>query len=76
MLSKSRLNAVLAVLAAVCAGDLAAQQAATITGRVTGDGGAGVASAQVVVTHEERDSNAQIHDYNRTRGEIRLVRQF
>ncbi len=52
MLSRSRLNAVLAVLVAVCAGDLAAQQAATITGRVTGDGGAGIASAQVVVTHE------------------------
>jgi len=33
-------------------------------------------SPQVVVTHEERDSNAQIHDYNRTRGEIRFVRQF
>ncbi|MXW09498.1 MAG: TonB-dependent receptor [Gammaproteobacteria bacterium] len=52
MLSRIRLNALLAVLVAVCAGDLAAQQAATITGRVTGDGGAGIASAQVVVTHE------------------------
>ena len=52
MLSRIRLNAVLAVLVAVCASDLAAQQAATITGRVTGEGGAGVASAQVVVTHE------------------------
>ncbi len=52
MLSRIRLNAVLAVLVALCASDLAAQQAATITGRVTGEGGAGVASAQVVVTHE------------------------
>ena len=33
-------------------------------------------SPQVVVVHEERDSNAQAHDYNRTRGEIRFVRQF
>ena len=33
-------------------------------------------SPQVVVTHEVRDSNAQIHDYKRTRGEVRLVRQF
>ena len=52
MFARIRLNAVLAVLVAVCASDLAAQQAATITGRVTGEGGAGVASAQVVVTHE------------------------
>ena len=52
MLSRNRLNALLAVLVAVCAGDLAAQQTATITGRVTGDEGGGVASAQVVVTHE------------------------
>ena len=53
MLSRIRLNAVFAVLVAVLVpGDLAAQQAATITGRVTGEGGAGVASAQVVVTHE------------------------
>ena len=52
MLSRIRLNAVFAVLVALCASDLAAQQAATITGRVTGEGGAGVASAQVVVTHE------------------------
>ena len=33
-------------------------------------------SPQVVVTHEERESNAQAHDYDRTRGEIRFVRQF
>ena len=52
MLSRIRLNAVLAVLVAVCAGNLAAQQTATITGRVTEDGGGGVASAQVAVTHE------------------------
>jgi len=52
MLSRIRLNALLAVLVAVCAGDLAAQQTAAITGRVTGEGGAGIASAQVVVTHE------------------------
>ena len=52
MLSRNRLNALFVVLAAVSAGDLAAQQTATIAGRVTGEGGAGVASAQVVVTHE------------------------
>ena len=33
-------------------------------------------SPQIVVTHEERDTNAQALDYNRTRGELRLVRQF
>lgn len=33
-------------------------------------------SPQLVVTHETRDSNAQLHDYDRTRGEIRLIRQF
>ena len=33
-------------------------------------------SPQLVVTHEERQSNAQVHDYNRTRGEVRFVRQF
>ena len=52
MLCRNRLNVFLAALAAVCASDLAAQQAATIAGRVTGEGGAGVASAQVVVTHD------------------------
>ncbi len=52
MSPKIRLKTFLAVLAAAYAGDLAAQQASTVTGRVTGEGGAGVASAQVVVTHE------------------------
>ena len=33
-------------------------------------------SPQVVVTHEERHTNAQAHDYDRTRAEIRAVRQF
>ena len=33
-------------------------------------------SPQVVVTREVRSSNAQLHDYDRTRGEVRLVRQF
>ena len=33
-------------------------------------------SPQVVVTHEERDTNAQVLDYKRIRGEIRFVRQF
>ena len=33
-------------------------------------------SPQVVVTREVRSTNAQLHDYQRTRGEIRLVRQF
>ena len=33
-------------------------------------------SPQVVVIHEERDSNAQLISHNRTRGELRLVRQF
>ena len=33
-------------------------------------------SPQVVVTYEERDSNAQLHSYDRTRGELRFVRQF
>ena len=51
MLRSNRLNTLVAVVAAVCAGDLAAQTA-TITGRVTGEDGAGVASAQVVVSHE------------------------
>ena len=31
---------------------------------------------QLVVTHEERTSTAQIHDYERTRGELRFVHQF
>ena len=33
-------------------------------------------SPQVVVTREVRSSNAQLHDYQRTRGEVRMVRQF
>ena len=33
-------------------------------------------SPQLVVTHEERDSNAQLISYNRTHGELRFVRQF
>ena len=33
-------------------------------------------SPQVVVTREVRSSNAQLHDYDRTRGEVRLVREF
>ena len=31
---------------------------------------------QLVVTCEERDSNAQLSSYRRTRGELRAVRQF
>ena len=33
-------------------------------------------SPQLVVTHEERDSNAQLVSYDRTHGELRFVRQF
>ena len=33
-------------------------------------------SPQVVVTHEERASNAQLVSYDRTHGELRFVRQF
>ena len=33
-------------------------------------------SPQLVVTHEERDSNAQLISYDRTHGELRFVRQF
>ena len=33
-------------------------------------------SPQLVVTHEERDSNAQLIGYDRTHGELRFVRQF
>ena len=33
-------------------------------------------SPQLVVSHEERKTNAQVYDYNRTNGEVRLVRQF
>ena len=52
MSPRASLNALCAMLFAVCATDLAAQQTATVTGRVTGEGGAGVASAQVVISHE------------------------
>ena len=33
-------------------------------------------SPQLVVTNEARDTNAQLHDYKRTRVELRAVRQF
>lgn len=33
-------------------------------------------SPQLVVTHENRRSNAQLHDYRRNHAELRLVRQF
>ena len=33
-------------------------------------------SPQLVVTHEERRTNAQVHDYKRTNGEVRFIRQF
>ena len=33
-------------------------------------------SPQLVVTHEARDSTAQLHGFDRTSGEVRLVRQF
>ena len=33
-------------------------------------------SPQLVAVHERRKSNAQLHDYERTRGELRFVRQF
>ena len=33
-------------------------------------------SPQVVMTRELRTSNAQLHDYQRSRGELRFVRQF
>ena len=33
-------------------------------------------SPELVVVHEERESNAQLHGYDRTRGELRVVRQF
>ena len=33
-------------------------------------------SPQLVVTNEARDTNAQLHDYKRTRAELRAVRQF
>ena len=33
-------------------------------------------SPQLVVTHEERTSNAQLIGYDRAHGELRFVRQF
>ena len=33
-------------------------------------------SPQLIVANEERESNAQLHDYKRTRAELRFVRQF
>ena len=33
-------------------------------------------SPELVVVHEERETNAQLYDFKRTRGEIRFVRQF
>ena len=47
-----RLKALCAALFILSAADLAAQETATVTGRVTDDLGAGVAGAQVVVTHD------------------------
>ena len=33
-------------------------------------------SPELVAVHEVRDTNAQLYDYQRTRGELRFVRQF
>ena len=33
-------------------------------------------SPELVAVHEERETNAQLYDYQRTRGELRFVRQF
>ena len=33
-------------------------------------------SPEVAIVHEERETNAQLYDYQRTRGELRFVRQF
>ena len=33
-------------------------------------------SPEIVAVHEERETNAQLYDYRRTRGERRFVRQF
>ena len=33
-------------------------------------------SPQLVAVHEERETNAQLYDFERTRGELRFVRQF
>ena len=33
-------------------------------------------SPELVAVHEERETNAQLYDFKRTRGEVRFVRQF
>ena len=33
-------------------------------------------SPELVVVNEERETNAQLHDFDRTRGELRFVQQF
>ncbi|MDE0238956.1 MAG: surface lipoprotein assembly modifier, partial [bacterium] len=33
-------------------------------------------SPELALVHETRDSNAQLHDYSRTSGELRFVQQF
>ena len=33
-------------------------------------------SPEIVAVHEERETNAQLYDYERTRGELRFVQQF
>ncbi len=33
-------------------------------------------SPELVVVNEERETNAQLYDFQRTRGELRFVRQF
>ena len=33
-------------------------------------------SPELVAVHEERETNAQLYDYQRTHGELRFVRQF
>ena len=33
-------------------------------------------SPEIVAVYEERETNAQLYDYERTRGELRFVRQF
>ena len=33
-------------------------------------------SPQLVAVHEERDTNAQLYDFQRTRGELRFIQQF
>ena len=33
-------------------------------------------SPQLILTNEVRETNAQLHDYRRNRGELQFVRQF